>query len=157
MDCPQCRRADGVQSVQSIVRSRSSGVAQALNPPPFPERPQLSMDEAVTRIFLTFILCAVGTTLLGILWGVNRESTVTLFTRTGALVIATIALTIWVAVKQVDSVRMERERFESLSRRWHMATNRWRSMLYCARCHGLFVEGDGSLTQIEQMHARLYS
>lgn len=159
--CPQCGQHDMVRRVAEIVQDEpESPLAQKLAAPHAP-RPVPAIGCATlffnTMVSISTAIFAIGLTELtttaprtSLLFGVRDTSVFTGIITFLLVFVGVHAMFVW---RQARLSRIFRRAFVA----WHRASERWQQLSYCARCDGVFLPGQTTLTPVEQMQMLIYA
>ncbi len=159
--CPQCGQNDMVRPVSAIVQEEpESPLAQKLaaprSPRPVPEigcatlffGTMVSISAAIFAVGLTELTATAPRTSL--LFGVRDTSVFTGIITFLFVFVGVHGMFVW---RQARLNRIFRRAFVA----WHRASERWQQLFYCARCDGLFLPGQTTLTPVDQMQTLIYA
>jgi hypothetical protein len=150
-----------VRPVSAIVQEEpESPLAQKLAAPRSP-RPVPAIGCATlffsTMVSISAAIFAVGLTELtattprtSLLFGVRDTSVFTGIITFLFVFVGVHAMFVW---RQARLNRIFRRAFVA----WHRASERWQQLSYCARCDGVFLPGQTTLTPVDQMQMLIYA
>jgi hypothetical protein len=146
--CLQCGRFDQVQRVAGIVASQRSPLSWELRAPAPPGWKPLRIGGTGYGWFwllgipvVLLLLIPFGFVLIAIL-AAAAVAILAVAAILGGLIVA--AYGIWAYLNRhirAERRRHEHEHRDALVRRHHHARTYWEQLLYCYRCHGVFLPG----------------
>lgn len=159
--CPQCAQSDMTRPVSAIVRDEpGSPLATKLAPPRSPGAATTLGCATLFFAAMIGISAAMLATALADVTSTAPRGSLPLGLRDVSVFTGIVTfLFVFVGVYAVFVWRQARAdaQLRKAIVAWHRASERWQQLYHCARCDGVFIPGQPSLTPVDQALMMLYT